>query len=310
MQETLSTLRYADRAKQIKNKAVVNEDPNEKLISSLRSEIEELRKRLEAEAKAAAAGGADKAEAEEAVRLQLEAEQEESRRKYQEQLEASERLLQEQTKTWEDRLRETEALARAREEELAKLGLAVGEATRAEQAERAQRVPHLMNLHEDPAMSGALLYFLEKHQTTVGRPDAPTTQDVKLAGLNVKPEHCVIANAAGELSIRALNGAKVFVNGQPVEEAAGGVPLRHGDRVIVGMNHVFRLVDPQHASTDSEQEVNEFDWHFAMAEINKVQLGVISEHEQRMRAKAEAEVEELRRKVRAGNRLWGHLHQS
>ncbi len=46
-QETLSTLRYADRAKQIKNKAVVNEDPNEKLIRGLRSEIEELRKKLQ-----------------------------------------------------------------------------------------------------------------------------------------------------------------------------------------------------------------------------------------------------------------------
>lgn len=30
--ETLSTLRYADNAKQIKNKAVVNEDPTAKLI--------------------------------------------------------------------------------------------------------------------------------------------------------------------------------------------------------------------------------------------------------------------------------------
>ena len=46
VQETLSTLRYADRAKQIKNKAVVNEDPNEKLIKNLRQEIEDLRKQL------------------------------------------------------------------------------------------------------------------------------------------------------------------------------------------------------------------------------------------------------------------------
>ena len=48
VQETLSTLRYADRAKQIKNNAVVNEDPNEKMIRNLKSEIEQLRKALEA----------------------------------------------------------------------------------------------------------------------------------------------------------------------------------------------------------------------------------------------------------------------
>ena len=35
--ETMSTLRYADRAKQIKNKAVVNEDPNVKLMRGLQA---------------------------------------------------------------------------------------------------------------------------------------------------------------------------------------------------------------------------------------------------------------------------------
>ena len=34
-EETLSTLRYADRAKQIKTIATVNEDPTEKLVREL-----------------------------------------------------------------------------------------------------------------------------------------------------------------------------------------------------------------------------------------------------------------------------------
>ena len=37
--ETLSTLRYADRAKKIKNKAVVNENPLDKLIRELKVHI-------------------------------------------------------------------------------------------------------------------------------------------------------------------------------------------------------------------------------------------------------------------------------
>lgn len=45
--ESLSTLRYADRAKQIKTKAVVNEDPTEKLIRELQEENERLKKLLE-----------------------------------------------------------------------------------------------------------------------------------------------------------------------------------------------------------------------------------------------------------------------
>jgi hypothetical protein len=42
-EETLSTLRYADQAKKIKNKAVVNEDPNAKLVRELKEELEILR---------------------------------------------------------------------------------------------------------------------------------------------------------------------------------------------------------------------------------------------------------------------------
>ena len=42
--ETLSTLRYAWQVKAIKNKAVINETPQEKLIRELKEEIEALRK--------------------------------------------------------------------------------------------------------------------------------------------------------------------------------------------------------------------------------------------------------------------------
>ncbi|XP_062894972.1 kinesin-like protein KIF1C isoform X2 [Mobula hypostoma] len=45
-EETLSTLRYADRAKQIKCNAVVNEDPNARLIRELKEEVSRLRQLL------------------------------------------------------------------------------------------------------------------------------------------------------------------------------------------------------------------------------------------------------------------------
>lgn len=44
--ESLSTLRYADQAKKIKNKPVVNESETDKLIKSLKEENERLRKLL------------------------------------------------------------------------------------------------------------------------------------------------------------------------------------------------------------------------------------------------------------------------
>jgi len=45
-EETMSTLRYADRAKSIINHAVVNEDPNARIIRELREEVEKLRDQL------------------------------------------------------------------------------------------------------------------------------------------------------------------------------------------------------------------------------------------------------------------------
>ncbi|XP_077075278.1 kinesin-like protein KIF1B isoform X23 [Siphateles boraxobius] len=47
--ETLSTLRYADRAKQIKCNAVINEDPNAKLVRELKDEVTRLKDLLRAQ---------------------------------------------------------------------------------------------------------------------------------------------------------------------------------------------------------------------------------------------------------------------
>lgn len=45
--ETISTLRYANRAKNIKNKARINEDPKDAMLRQFQKEIEELKKKLE-----------------------------------------------------------------------------------------------------------------------------------------------------------------------------------------------------------------------------------------------------------------------
>ena len=52
-EETLSTLRYANRAKQIKNKPKVNEDPKDALLRQYKEEIDRLKTLLETHLKAA-----------------------------------------------------------------------------------------------------------------------------------------------------------------------------------------------------------------------------------------------------------------
>ena len=48
LEETLSTLRYASRAKSIKNKPRVNEDPKDALLKQYEDEIKRLKAMLEA----------------------------------------------------------------------------------------------------------------------------------------------------------------------------------------------------------------------------------------------------------------------
>lgn len=88
-EETLSTLRYADRAKRIVNNAVVNEDPNAKIIRNLREELEMLKKELE---KAKEQMNADALN--------------ESEKRFQQ----SEKLYKEISKPWDEKLAETEKI--------------------------------------------------------------------------------------------------------------------------------------------------------------------------------------------------------
>ena len=97
-EESLSTLRYADRAKRIVNHAVVNEDPNAKVIRELREEVEKLRQLLAGQG----LGMGDTAlsslaNAKEIVELQ-------------EKLKINEDFLREMSKTWEQKLAETERI--------------------------------------------------------------------------------------------------------------------------------------------------------------------------------------------------------
>lgn len=59
-EETLSTLRYADQAKKIKNNAVVNENETDKMIRELKSENDKLKNTLMMLQKSLMGGNIDK----------------------------------------------------------------------------------------------------------------------------------------------------------------------------------------------------------------------------------------------------------
>uniref|UniRef100_A0A2K5IH46 Kinesin motor domain-containing protein n=1 Tax=Colobus angolensis palliatus TaxID=336983 RepID=A0A2K5IH46_COLAP len=177
-EETLSTLRYADRAKRIVNHAVVNEDPNAKVIRELREEVEKLR---------------------------------------------------EQLSQAEERQRQLESMGIS----LEMSGIKVGDDK-----------CYLVNLNADPALNELLVYYLKDH-TRVG---ADTSQDIQLFGIGIQPEHCEIDIASdGDVTLTPKENARSCVNGTLV---CSTTQLWHGDRILWGNNHFFRINLPKRKRRD------------------------------------------------------------
>ncbi|RHZ25158.1 hypothetical protein DYB37_003317 [Aphanomyces astaci] len=238
-QETLGTLRYADRAKQIKNQAVVNEDPNQMLIPSR----EDAALAYRPETRMLSREEADE-------RRQKEAEMAAIR----EQLEENQRLLRESE--------ETEELAKKREDQLKSIGLSTNlHDIRA----KAKTDPHLLNLNEDQQMSEKLFYFFQNGPNRIGRSDADQPQTIILGGLGILKEHCVVERLEAQLTITGMPGASVVVNGDFLQCGNSRV-LQHSDRLILGNVNV--VIPAQRA--DDTASVH--DWQFAMKEMNCKQM--------------------------------------
>ncbi|XP_060900419.1 kinesin-like protein KIF13B isoform X2 [Labrus mixtus] len=218
-EETLSTLRYADRAKSIVNHAVVNEDPNARIIRELREEVEKLRVQL------------TQAESLKAPELK-------------DRLEESEKLIQEMTITWEEKLRKTEEVAQERQKQLESLGISL----QSSGIKVGDDKCFLVNLNADPALNELLVYYLKEH-TKVGSADS---QDIQLCGMGIQAEHCVIDIAAeAAVILSPYRNARTCVNGSPVTSA---LQLHHGDRILWGNNHFFRINLPKRRHRGAEDE--------------------------------------------------------
>ncbi|XP_060815915.1 kinesin-like protein unc-104 isoform X11 [Bombus pascuorum] len=294
--ETLSTLRYADRAKQIVCKAVVNEDANAKLIRELKEEIQKLRELLKQE-------GIDVQEGDEIVRAtKREDDVKESRPRIPshttstiaeeavDQLQASEKLIAELNETWEEKLKRTEIIRLQREAVFAEMGVAVKEDGVTVGVFSPKKTPHLVNLNEDPLMSECLIYYIKDGFTRIGSAEANIPQDIQLCGPHILSEHCVFENHEGIITLIPKKGALIYVNGREVTES---IVLKTGSRVILGKNHVFRFNHPDQvrerrekgspAETPGNGET--VDWNFAQIELLEKQgIDLKAEMEKRLLA--------------------------
>ncbi|RWS04489.1 kinesin-like protein KIF16B isoform X2 [Dinothrombium tinctorium] len=172
--ETLSTLRYANRAKNIINKPTINEDSNTKLIRDLRAEIERLKLLI----------------AEQPAVIEKVHENE-----------AKVKLL---TEEWTEKWKETQRILKEqRTLGLRKSGLGVV---------LDSDMPHLVGIDDDLLSTGITLYHLKEGQTKIGTEFSAVKQDIVLHGYDIEDEHCLIELENGIATLVPLNNAICFVN--------------------------------------------------------------------------------------------------
>ncbi|XP_028817180.1 kinesin-like protein KIF1A isoform X11 [Denticeps clupeoides] len=331
--ETLSTLRYADRAKQIRCNAVINEDPNNRLVRELKDEVSRLKELLYAQglgdiietyrgpgdeitglkltnamtgmspspslsALSSRAGSISSLH----DRIMFSPGSEEAI----ERLKETEKIIAELNVTWEEKLRRTEAIRMDREALLAEMGVAMREDGGTVGVFSPKKTPHLVNLNEDPLMSECLLYYIKDGITRVGREDAMLRQDIVLSGHFIKDEHCTFTSSPGEAEVilEPCEGAETYVNGKRVTEPT---VLRSGNRIIMGKSHVFRFNHPEQARQERERTpcaetpAEPVDWAFAQRELLEKQgIDMKQEMDQRLQ---ELEDQYRREREEANNLL-------
>ncbi|XP_017597858.1 PREDICTED: kinesin-like protein KIF1C, partial [Corvus brachyrhynchos] len=290
---------YADRTKQIRCHAVINEDPNARLIRELREEVTRLRELLSAQGEGlggvwdvrmelkgfVGSGGSDLEGFVGGTDLgcclqrgfggrgDLGAEPRWGlwHGGFRGQCGGHSWGAREQTEAME-RLQETEKIIAGRNETWEEK-LRRTEALRLERSvyfcvPLPQKTPHLVNLNEDPLMSECLLYHIKDGVTRVGQVDV----DIKLSGPFIREQHCLFRSRpdpSGEVvvTLEPCEGAETYVNGKQVTEP---VVLKSGHRLILGKNHVFRFTHPEQARRERERGVSPGpppDWNLAQREL-------------------------------------------
>ncbi|XP_055694170.1 kinesin-like protein unc-104 isoform X10 [Lutzomyia longipalpis] len=318
--ETLSTLRYADRAKQIVCKAVVNEDANAKLIRELKEEIQKLRELLRAEGIEVQEEDEINTKSESIIK-NIPTSPNKGRTRTGsttemavDQLQASEKLIAELNETWEEKLKRTEQIRLQREAVFAEMGVAVKEDGNTVGVFSPKMTPHLVNLNEDPTLSECLLYYIKDGITRLGTAEANLPQDIQLSGPYILKEHVMFENRNGVVTLVPHKDALVYLNGRKLIEPE---VLTTGSRVILGKNHVFRFTHPEQAREIREKAVTEtpgsgetVDWNFAQCELLEKQgidlkaemekrLIALEEQFKREKLQADQEFEEQRKSYEA-----------
>jgi hypothetical protein len=228
-EETLSTLRYAERAKKIKNQAIINESPQEKLIRELRAENDKLKKLLMTAMKEGG-GVINLNELDVDVGDMMET------------MEENDKAIEEMEKPFEQRAQEAQQRMEENKEEFKEEDQGIRMTAAGGVKRNKKAMPHLTNLLEIEDQSFMAFYGLANCPVHVGRKNGDPKPQILLEGSAIMPNHAVFSlnPDTGLITIKACSdeaGRKVKVNG--VTLADQEIVLHHMDRILFGFNTIF-----------------------------------------------------------------------
>ena len=236
-EETLSTLRYADRAKKIQNKAVINESEHDKMVRLLKEENVGLKKMIEDLQKKLLGQGGVVGDDDRQAFLDLK-----------EQYEANQKVMSDMQKTFEERLEE------AKKSEGEYIGSHVDIS-----------LPHLVVLNEDPQLSHKLRYQLSELPVYVGRKHGNPTPQITLSGIGISHNHAIFEKQGNDILLKA-NDPKaldhIFINGKKIPKE--GQIIKNKDRIIFGTNTIFIYME-----SSKGDDIYDIDWETAQNEYQR-----------------------------------------
>ncbi|XP_058131342.1 kinesin-like protein KIF28P [Dasypus novemcinctus] len=226
-EETLSTLRYAERAKKIRTRAVVNSWVPER---ARRAEDTPLLGR--GSSRTAGSASCSRAPSRAAP----------SRAEPPPPLPAPPaaglHTVLSRPATW------AQQLARAREgwERQCEALAQVSRGTLAQEQRMVETLPHLVNVNQDPQLSGVLKYFIQagaRSPCALGAPPPCPGAPPPSCPFRISDRHATFTNVDGQVTVTPHGDCQVVVNGVPV---ATTTKLQHLDRLLLGASSAFVYV--------------------------------------------------------------------
>uniref|UniRef100_A0A0N4Z581 Kinesin-like protein n=1 Tax=Parastrongyloides trichosuri TaxID=131310 RepID=A0A0N4Z581_PARTI len=233
--ETLSTLRFADRVKNIKTKAIVNESVTDRMIRELVDENTRLKELID---KGVSIDGkvATDDEVEELKRL----------------LENNKIEMENLKKNWEERLSFVVKSNNYNDDT----------------NKKRKEVPHLWNLNEDPALTNKIVHFINKNDTLItNQIDNDTTVNkIVLQGLSIMNNHAMIFNKNNKkIFLKPIEGKRILINGHVLHDEN---ELKQNDVILFGGNHMYVFNNPK-----KEGIINVSEMSYDKAQLDIVKNG-------------------------------------